>query len=253
VELSLHLGDPARDYVILGEGNTSARIDESSFWVKASGRELSRAEESSFVRVGFEGVLELLEQGTLGDAQIKEGLLRARVEPTDDRVPSVEALFHALCLREEGVQFVGHTHPTWLNMVTCSRDFAAAIQGRLFPDEIVVCGIEPLAVPYVDPGVPLAREIGDRLLEYRERQGERPKTVLLQNHGLIALGKTASQVEDITAMAVKTCRILVGTGALGGPCHLDPQLAERIHRRPDEHYRQRFLGMDSPPPGSESS
>jgi hypothetical protein len=37
VELSNHLGNPANDYCILGEGNTSARADEGTFWVKASG------------------------------------------------------------------------------------------------------------------------------------------------------------------------------------------------------------------------
>jgi rhamnose utilization protein RhaD (predicted bifunctional aldolase and dehydrogenase) len=44
VVLSLELGDPARDLAILAEGNTSARIDANSFWVKASGTSLSRAE-----------------------------------------------------------------------------------------------------------------------------------------------------------------------------------------------------------------
>jgi len=37
VEMSRKLGEPAADCVILGEGNTSARIDEETFWVKASG------------------------------------------------------------------------------------------------------------------------------------------------------------------------------------------------------------------------
>ena len=40
VAMSRSLGDPANDYVILGEGNTSAKVDADSFWVKASGTEL---------------------------------------------------------------------------------------------------------------------------------------------------------------------------------------------------------------------
>ena len=40
VAMSRGLGDPANDYVILGEGNTSARHDAETFWVKASGSEL---------------------------------------------------------------------------------------------------------------------------------------------------------------------------------------------------------------------
>lgn len=38
VELSLELGEPERDLAILAEGNTSARIDDQSFWVKAAPR-----------------------------------------------------------------------------------------------------------------------------------------------------------------------------------------------------------------------
>jgi len=37
VTMSRHLGDPALDYVILAEGNSSAWTDEETFWVKASG------------------------------------------------------------------------------------------------------------------------------------------------------------------------------------------------------------------------
>ena len=37
IAMSRTLGDPANDYVILGEGNTSVQADAESFWVKASG------------------------------------------------------------------------------------------------------------------------------------------------------------------------------------------------------------------------
>ena len=53
IDMSQSLGDPANDYVILGEGNTSVRADDDSFWVKASGTELVRASRDSFVRVRF--------------------------------------------------------------------------------------------------------------------------------------------------------------------------------------------------------
>ena len=78
--------------------------------------------------------------------------------------------------------------------------------------------------------------------QYADAYGEPPKTILLQNHGLIALAPTAQQVENITAMAVKTARILYGTYALGGPRFLTAEDVNRIHTRPDEHYRQRVIG-----------
>ena len=54
VTMSNNLGDPALDYVILGEGNTSARADADTFWVKASGTELRTIDCTGFVRVSFE-------------------------------------------------------------------------------------------------------------------------------------------------------------------------------------------------------
>ncbi len=64
----------------------------------------------------------------------------------------------------------------------------------------------------------------------------------MQNHGLIALGRTAQQVENITAMAVKTARVLLGTYVLGGPHFLTARNVDRIHTRPDELYRRKLLG-----------
>ncbi|HSW43277.1 MAG TPA: hypothetical protein VLM76_12275 [Patescibacteria group bacterium] len=46
IGLSRSLGEPSRQLAILGEGNTSARIDDETFWVKASGTQLATAEPS---------------------------------------------------------------------------------------------------------------------------------------------------------------------------------------------------------------
>jgi rhamnose utilization protein RhaD (predicted bifunctional aldolase and dehydrogenase) len=240
VTLSRHLGDPALDYVILGEGNTSARIDADTFWVKASGAELRAIEASGFVQVRFDGVLSLLEAGALTDAQVKAGLEAARADPEATARPSVETVLHAAILQLEGIHFVGHTHPTAVNAVLCSQKAEEAIAGRLFPDEIVYCGPAPLYLPYTDPGIPLARAVRDAVDPYLDAYGEAPKVILMQNHGLIALGQTASEVETITAMAVKAARVLLGAYALGGPHFLSPEAAARIHTRPDEGYRRQF-------------
>jgi rhamnose utilization protein RhaD (predicted bifunctional aldolase and dehydrogenase) len=242
VALSNRLGDPARDYVLLGEGNTSARADAGTFWVKASGAELRTAGPAQFVRVRFAPILELLEAGEIDDAAVRESLARAKVETAAVAHPSVETLLHAVCLGLEGVDFVAHTHPTAVNSVTCSRGFEESLQAPLFPDQVVVCGPGPVVVPYVDPGVPLAREIHRRVRDYVHEYGEAPRTIYLQNHGLVALGSSATQVEGITAMAVKAARILVGTRAMGGPHPMTPEAVARIHSRPDEHHRQRVLG-----------
>jgi rhamnose utilization protein RhaD (predicted bifunctional aldolase and dehydrogenase) len=250
VAMSRNLGEPSLDYVILGEGNTSARADADTFWVKASGTELRTIERAGFVRVAFERVFSMLEGLDQSDEQVKQGLSEAKADPVtglppapDDGIqPSVETVLHAICLSLEGVKFVGHTHPTAINSVTCSAAFESAISGRLFPDEIVVCGLAPVVVPYTDPGVPLARKVRDLINNYLEAYYEVPKVIMMQNHGLIALGGSAQQVENITAMAVKTARVLLGTYALGGPRFMTPEAVDRIHTRPDELYRRKQLG-----------
>jgi rhamnose utilization protein RhaD (predicted bifunctional aldolase and dehydrogenase) len=93
-------------------------------------------------------------------------------------------------------------------------------------------------VPYTDPGIPLARRVRDLIGEYVDHHGEPPKVLLMQNHGLFALGRTAKEVENITAMVVKAARVLLGAYALGGPHFLTPEQVERIHTRPDEAYRR---------------
>jgi len=243
VEMSRKLGEPAADCVILGEGNTSARIDEETFWVKASGAQLPTITADGFVRVRFGPVLGLLDAEDPSDEMIKQVLLEACVDNEDELRPSIEALMHALLLQEPGVNFVGHTHPVAVNSITCSQRAAETISGRIFPDEIVCCGIAPAWVPFVDPGVPLARQVAQSVRDYEETYGECPQAIWMQNHGLIALGATAQGVETVTVMSVKTARILIGTYALGGPHFLTDKQVERIATRPDELSRQDQLGL----------
>src|SRR3990172_9422049 len=167
IAMSRNLGDPAMDYAILGEGNTSARIDAETFWVKASGAPLRTLDRNGLVRVYFDPILELLENERLSDADIRKGLESARVD--------LEA-----------------------QAILCSKRAAEAISGRLFPDEIVYCGPAPAYVLYTDPGPPLARAVRQAIVEYSEIWGQAPKVILMQNHGFIAMGKSPADVENIT-------------------------------------------------------
>ncbi|MBN1248438.1 MAG: class II aldolase/adducin family protein [Anaerolineae bacterium] len=250
VVMSKALGNPASDYVILGEGNTSARNADGTFWVKASGYQLPSIDEKGFVRVSLQRAMAILDEGELSDNEVKQRLLDARVDPetgrwpapNSDTRPSTETVFHAICLSLDDVTFVGHTHATAVNALTCSQAFPKAFEGRLFPDEIVMCGPAPVLVPYTDPGIPLAREIRKRIDNYLDMYGERPRVILMQNHGMVALGHSAEQVENVTAMMVKTARVLLGAYASGGPGFLSAENVDRIHTRPDEAYRRKLLG-----------
>jgi rhamnose utilization protein RhaD (predicted bifunctional aldolase and dehydrogenase) len=241
VDLSRELGEPAHDYVILGEGNTSARVDEQTFLVKASGTELRTLGPDQVLRVGFAACNALIGGPALTDDQIKDGLLAAVVDGPAGVRPSIETLMHAALLQMDGVRFVGHTHPTVVNAIACSGRFGADLTRRLFPDHVVVCGASAALVPYVDPGMPLAHAVVASATDYQQAYGEPPKTLFLKNHGLIALGRSARQAAQVTHMTAKALRILLGTYAAGGPDFMPDAEVARIAGRDDEHYRQAVL------------
>ena len=160
IEMSLYLGDPGRGYAMLGEGNTSARIDEDTFYVKASGTTLRTIDASGFVKVSISKVTSILDDPNAGDADVTRVFQEALVEPGETRRPSVEAMLHAILLQVPEFAFIGHTHPVHINMIMCSQRAEEAAAGRLFPDHIVSLGAKAIYVPYVDPGLVLARKCG---------------------------------------------------------------------------------------------
>jgi len=243
--LSHQLGEAGRQWAILGEGNTSARRDGGTFFVKASGSRLGSLLAGQVAIVQFAPILEVLASAdTLSDTEVQTLLQEAALGPAGV-MPSTETLMHAFLLTLPGIEFAGHTHVTSINGLTCSaRGWAFMEAGRrLFPDEIVVCGIAPCCVPYVDPGVPLARAAQQKVHVYLDTYGVPPKTIFLQNHGFIALGQSAGEVEAIHQMADKAALILTAALTLGEPTALTPEQADRIYTWPAEHFRQKALGL----------
>jgi len=83
--------------------------------------------------------------------------------------------------------------------------------------------------------------VRQRVAQYADRNGQPPRTILIQNHGLIASGKTPAMVENITAMLDKTARIILGACAAGGVHALSAEDVSRLASRDDEKYRQKGL------------
>src|SRR5258708_36954811 len=72
------LGEPSRNLAMLGEGNTSARISDDTFIVKASGRQLSTLAPENLVECHFSKLLGLLEGKALPDEAGDQALLESR-------------------------------------------------------------------------------------------------------------------------------------------------------------------------------
>ena len=242
LELSHQLGREDRALAILGEGNTSARLSADTFAVKASGSNLATLVRSGVTTCHFAPLVALLDAGKLADTAVDERLLAARVDLAAKK-PSVEAMFHAWLLTLPGVNFVGHTHPVMVNKILCTRHARTFATRRLCPDEIVCCGPEFVLVPYVDPGLKLAQAIRRAVVAYVQRLARPPRAILLENHGLIALGGTPAAVLATTLMAVKAAGIYAGAVALGSPRFLPAAVVARIAGRPDELYREKMLGL----------
>ena len=239
--LSHELGREDRALAILGEGNTSAFAGNGAFWVKASGSHLASIEENGFSQVDLEVVRSLCQVNAMTDDDVAEGLKKALVNPSH-RKPSVETFLHGLCYLEAEVSWVGHTHPISVNSILCSQLGAKPFLKHLFPDGIVVCGAVPAVMPYIDPGFPLALAFRDVLRHYLDRYGQAPKLLLMENHGMVALGKSAKEVLNITLMADKWARVIQGTYGFGGPNYFTDEDTLRINNRQDEAYRRKQLG-----------
>lgn len=242
LNLSHELGREDRGLAMLGEGNTSTRLTEDTFLVKASGTCLGTLKEDDVVECRLSALLPMLEKDNLTDQQVDDALLAARVDPKAKK-PSVEAVFHAWLLSLPGIKFVGHTHATTVNQILCSlraQDFAV---NRMFPDEIVCCSVASVFVPYTDPGLKLAQTIRSQTEAFVKQHQRQPRVILMKNHGIITLGATWQSVLSAMLMAEKAAKIFVGAASLGGPVFFSAENIARIAGRPDEAYRQRALKM----------
>jgi len=242
LKLSHELADPQRPLAILGEGNTSARLGLDTFLVKASGANLGTLAEHDVVECQAEVLLALLDRRGLSDAEIDSALMASRVDPAAKK-PSVEALFHAYFLGLPDVEFVGHTHAPNVNAILCSPRANEFAIKRVFPDEVVCCDVESVFVTYTDPGLLLAQGIRQQTESFIKRHGRAPRVVLLENHGIITLGRSVEAVLAAMLMAEKAAQIWIGAAALGGPKFMTPQNIRRIAGRPDEEVRRRALRM----------
>lgn len=238
VNLSRRLGLPERELAILAEGNTSSTAGDT-FWVKASGHQLHNIEASGFVECDPSPLIDALDKD-LSDPEVHEVLLSCRVGAGSK--PSVEAFMHAWLLSIPRIQWVGHVHPTAALAILCHEGGRSLCTKRFFPDEVVCCGVATAWVPYVDPGLALARAVRDSVTAFVSDHGTPPSIIWMANHGTIGLGRTSEEVESALLMNDKVCRFV---NQAGGPratlSTLSSESVERIRNRPDEHYRQELL------------
>jgi rhamnose utilization protein RhaD (predicted bifunctional aldolase and dehydrogenase) len=174
--ISAALGaDPAQ--VQAAGGNTSLKRD-GAMWIKASGTWLADAlTRDIFVPVDLTGLRAAIAAGDPG-AESAVAHVPAEENPGGLR-PSIETTVHAAL----DAPVVIHTHCV-ATIALAIRQEGAALTERLLADLGVVW------IPYVKPGLRLAREI-------MSRAGPDARALVLGRHGLVAAGETVVEAEAL--------------------------------------------------------
>jgi len=211
--------------VIGSEGAVAALLPGGkTFAVSAAHTRLVRLESGSLVEFNLAKAQALIAGD---DACTPEQIAEAQTNPAAP-TPSADALAFADLFAFEGVRFAAHTQPIPINQVICSPRARQFSDRRNLPHEILACGQASVLVPFMPPGLLLAKEIRRRIALWRDRYKTIPKLILIQNHGMIALGETVEEVQTVTEAAVKYAEIFVGAAMMGGPEFLKPNYVTQI-------------------------
>ena len=215
IEVANHYGGD-EEYCRAGGGNASVKRD-GGLHIKPSGVPLATLAADDLVPLRLDVLLDALasDEPVEGDP-VRAAAARALVRDTGRR-PSVEILFHALIPDA----LVLHLHPLIANALTCNAE-AERLAAELLGDEAVL-------VPYIDPGVPLARGVALAREAYAARTGRpAPGITLLRNHGIIVSGDSAAEITERTQRLTGAIRAAIDATEAPAPAEVDAAGLTRV-------------------------
>lgn len=224
------------EYSRAGGGNASVKLD-GVLYIKPSGVPLATLAADDLVPLRIDVLLDALhsDEPVEGDP-VRAAAVRAQVRDVKGRRPSVEILFHAL-LPEA---LVLHSHPLVANALTCNAR-AVELAAELLGDDAVL-------VPYIDPGVPLARGVEAARTAYTERTGRpAPGITLLSNHGIIVAGDSAAEITERTERVTGAIRAAIDAVAAPAAAPLDEAELARVRAAVAPTLRGLLAGSDALP------
>jgi L-ribulose-5-phosphate 4-epimerase len=189
-------------------GNVSARVPGHDLMViKPSGVAYDRLTPESMVVTDLEG-------------KLVEG----------DLAPSSDTFSHAYIYRELAtVNGVVHTHSTYAT--------AWAARGEPIPCVLTAMADEFGGEIPVAPFAPIGDEAIGRLVVTTLR-GHRCPAVLLRNHGVFAIGPTATAAVKAAVMCEDAARTVHHARQLGPPIAIEPDDVDRLYARYQGEYGQ---------------
>lgn len=135
--------------------------------------------------------------------------------------PSIEYAMHLeVYRRHPGVQAIVHAHPPFASAFTATR---ARLNTRLVAEGYALIG-EPVLAPYALMGTQaLADSVADSV-------SERTPCILMENHGVLCVGKTLLEAFDRVEVLEQTARIQIYVGRLGDTVELNADRCREIDR-----------------------
>ncbi len=217
LRLGRQLGAHSLQLTIGTEGSCAVKVDDATFLVTRRGAALASLSEADLVTVKMPEAQALLEKETL-----PEDGLRSCLAEEEAPEPSSDTLIYAHLFGLEGISLIGHVQPVEVNQIISSPRARQFADRRTIAEEVIACGGSSILVPYCDAGLALARETVKKVMLWRDRNKKTPRLVLLQNHGLLALGSEVDAVLRVAERTVKSARVFVGSAMMGGPVFLSP-------------------------------
>ncbi len=196
--------DPA--FVQGGGGNTSAKTADGKYmYIKASGTALKYMNAvAGWRRLRIDKLIDLVNDTNLlqyEDPQKRESQVVKRLAETiEDELesgarPSVEAHLHALLDK-----YVIHLHPIAVGAYVNAKDGRRKLE-RVLRDEK-----KPfLWVPYVDPGLMLAKKIQGLIERYEKQHSASPQVLILEKHGIFVTASTANAALALVKRVIRKC------------------------------------------------
>jgi ribulose-5-phosphate 4-epimerase/fuculose-1-phosphate aldolase len=187
-QISAHVGNRI-DFVQGGGGNTSVKLNDALMAVKASGFELKDlTPDQGFTVVKHKEIVSFFDRVNPAELTDPEktsaDFISTQVTPLphipEMKRPSMETGFHAILN-----DYVIHTHSVYSNIINCAQNGEELMQD-IFKDT----GLQPVWIPYVNPGFSLSWHIKNAKAKAIKEDRE-IEVVFLQNHGLIVTAANA--------------------------------------------------------------
>ena len=204
-------------YVVGFEGNVSEKI-EGGFLIKASGTELINLKEEDLVLCNF------------NKNQINNF----------NKKPSIEIDFHFSLLKNDEINYVAHVHPINTLKILCSKNAKEFAEKRLFPDQVIFNKSKSCFVPYGNPSKDISEKIELSLKKFIKENNFFPNLFLLENHGIICIGKNYKECIYIADICEKSAEIYLGA-KLNKIIFLSNKDIKKLQNDKNEIYRKEMV------------